>query len=192
MINRSSLLQYVNQREQARSDLLTPQLDFQHVFAESTPFVWRVLGRLGVARPDIADVCQEVFLVVHRRQHDYDGRPVRAWIYGICLRAAADYRKRAFRRHERLVETLPEPSVPAPQDRALELRRARARLEQVLATLDDGTRDVFVLYELEELTMSEIARIVECPLQTAYSRLHAARRAVRAAFGARPERGEAS
>jgi RNA polymerase sigma-70 factor (ECF subfamily) len=172
--------------------LLKPRLDFDHVFAESSPFVWRVLGRLGVARADIADVCQEVFLIVHRRLDDYDGRPVQAWIYGICLRTAADYRKRAFRRRERLADELPEASQPAPQDRALDARRARDRLERVLGELDEGKREVFVLYELEELTMSEVASIVGCPLQTAYSRLHAARRVVRAAFGAGPERGDLS
>lgn len=168
----------------------TPSFDFDHVLAESTPFVWRVLGRLGVARSDVADVCQEVFLVVLRRGADYDGRPIRPWIYGICVRVAADYRKRAFRRRERLVDVLPEAAVAPPQQRALELQRARARLELVLAELDAGLRDVFVLYELEELPMSEVALIVRCPLQTAYSRLHAARRAVRAAFGAPPEQGE--
>ncbi|HEX5100849.1 MAG TPA: sigma-70 family RNA polymerase sigma factor [Polyangiaceae bacterium] len=164
----------------------TPLLDFDHVLAESTPFVWRVLGRLGVARADIPDLCQEVFLVVHRRRHDYDGRPVRAWIYGICTRTAADYRKRAFRRHEDLPESLPERAVDPPQEAVLDAVRALARLEGVLAELDQGMREVFVLYELEELTMKEVASIVDCPLQTAYSRLHAARRAVRVAFGAPP------
>lgn len=167
----------------------TPELDFDHVLAESTPFVWRFLGRLGVARADIPDLCQEVFLVVHRRRRDYDGRPVRAWIYGICTRTAADYRKRAFRRHEELPEVLPEQAIAAPQDDALDAVRALTRLERVLAELDQGMREVFVLYELEELTMKEVASIVDCPLQTAYSRLHAARRAVRAAFGAPPEGG---
>ncbi|HWP08948.1 MAG TPA: sigma-70 family RNA polymerase sigma factor [Polyangiaceae bacterium] len=167
----------------------TPELDFDHVLAESTPFVWRVLGRLGVARADIPDVCQEVFLVVHRRRHDYDGRPVRPWIYGICTRTAADYRKRVSRRREELPEVLPEGVVAAPQESTLDVERALARLEQVLAELDQGMREVFVLYELEELTMKEVASIVDCPLQTAYSRLHAARRAVRAAFGAPPEEG---
>jgi RNA polymerase sigma-70 factor, ECF subfamily len=172
--------------------LLIPKLDFDVVFADTRPFVWRVLGRLGVARADIADVCQEVFLIVHRRLDDYDGRPVRAWCYGICVRVAADYRKRAHRRHERLGEAPPEQRIVAEQERALELVRARARLEQVLSQLDQSKREVFVLYELEELSMSEIAQIVGCPLQTAYSRLHAARKDVRAAFGAGPELGEAS
>jgi RNA polymerase sigma-70 factor, ECF subfamily len=163
--------------------LSPPTLDFDTVFAESSPFVWRVLGRLGVARRDIRDVCQEVFIVVHRRLADYDGRAsVRAWIYGICLRSASDYRKRAHRRRETFGESPPEPTTPPTQQRDLEIARARARLQAVLSTLDSAKREVFVLYELEELPMSEVARILECPLPTAYSRLHAARRAVASAF----------
>jgi RNA polymerase sigma-70 factor (ECF subfamily) len=49
----------------------------------------------------------------------------------------------------------------------------------LLGRLDDEKRTVFVLYELEELPMIEVAQAVGCPLQTAYSRLHAARKAMR-------------
>lgn len=146
--------------------------------------MWRVLGRLGVHRADIPDVCQEVFLTVHRRLADYDGRAAMgAWIYGICVRTASDYRRRAHRRHESLRGwDLPEPSEPAGQEHALDLSRARARLDAVLERLAFGQREVFVLYELEELPMAEIARVLACPIQTAYSRLHAARKAVTEAF----------
>jgi len=153
-----------------------------------------VLGRLGVQKPDVADVSQEVFLIVHRRLPDYDEdrATLRAWIYGICVRAAADYRKRAYRRNERVGLPALELVVSPEQHRELELRRARARLQAVLAELDGGKREVFVLYELEELPMPEVARIVDCPLQTAYSRLHAARKAIAAAFGERLASGETS
>jgi len=165
-------------------------LDFDSVFTDASPYVWRVLGRLGVDRADLGDMCQEVFVVVHRRLGDYDGRvPVRSWIYGICVRTASDYRRRAHRRHERLLARLPEPSAPALQHQEVELGQARAQLKEVLDALDAPKREVFVLYELEELPMSEIARVLDCPLQTAYSRLHAARRAVTDAFRAvRPEK----
>jgi RNA polymerase sigma-70 factor (ECF subfamily) len=61
-------------------------------------------------------------------------------------------------------------------------------LARVLDGLDSAKREVFVLYELEELAMPEVAGLVGCPLQTAYSRLHAARRIVFEAFGQEPER----
>ena len=54
---------------------------------------------------------------------------------------------------------------------------ARARLlDSLLAALDEDKRQVFVLYELEELSMREVAEVMGCPLQTAYGRLYAARR----------------
>jgi RNA polymerase sigma-70 factor (ECF subfamily) len=118
--------------------LPTPKLDFDTVFAESSPLVWRTLDRLGVAKADLPDVCQEVFVIVHRRLGDYDGRAsVRAWIYGICVRQAADYRKRAHRRYEQLGEPPAGAAQPAEQPRQLELGRTRRRLQAVLLELED-------------------------------------------------------
>jgi RNA polymerase sigma-70 factor (ECF subfamily) len=73
---------------------------------------------------------------------------------------------------------LDEQRIAASQIETVEFRQARAFLDAVLDTLDEDKRTVFVLYELEELQMMEVAAIVGCPLQTAYSRLHAARRQV--------------
>lgn len=67
---------------------------------------------------------------------------------------------------------------PATQLDELARTQARAQLLTILDRLDEDKRSVFVLYELEELGMKEVAEIVGCPLQTAYSRLHAARRVV--------------
>jgi RNA polymerase sigma-70 factor, ECF subfamily len=51
----------------------------------------------------------------------------------------------------------------------------------VLDTLDDDKRATFVLFEIEQVPMKEIAAAMGCPLQTAYARLHAARQHVDAA-----------
>jgi RNA polymerase sigma-70 factor (ECF subfamily) len=48
----------------------------------------------------------------------------------------------------------------------------------VLSILDEDRRTVFVLYEVEELPMEEVAAVVGCPLATAYSRLRSARKLV--------------
>jgi RNA polymerase sigma-70 factor, ECF subfamily len=160
-----------------------PAPDFREVFAENAPYVWRALRSLGVAEGDAEDVSQEVFLVVHRRLDDYDPRyALRTWLYGICLRAAAAYRRRPHVRREQAVAEVPDAACDAAQHEALERARLRAELDAALAGLDDDKRAAYVLHELEGLPVAEVARAMGCPLQTAYSRLVAARRHVEACF----------
>jgi RNA polymerase sigma-70 factor (ECF subfamily) len=156
---------------------------FDEVFRENVPFVWRTLRRLGVRDADVADVCQEVFVVVHRRLPDFDGRAaLRTWIYGICARTASQYRRRAPQLKEIAGTDFERMTVAPEQEESVERKWARRRLDRALSELDDDKRAVFVLYELEELPMKEVAVALGCPLQTAYSRLHAARREVEEAF----------
>jgi RNA polymerase sigma-70 factor (ECF subfamily) len=158
-------------------------LDFDEIFETCSGFVWCVLAKLGVPGADVPDVCQEVFVVVHRRLGDFDGRTsIKSWIYGICVRTASDYRRRKRSRKENSVYPVPETPVAARQDDELHHRRAAEFLESVLDEIGEDKRAVFVLYELEELTMSEVAEALGCPLQTAYSRLYTARTAVTNAF----------
>jgi RNA polymerase sigma-70 factor (ECF subfamily) len=152
---------------------------FPEVFRTYSGFVWRVLLRLGVAEADVEDVAQEVFLGVHRNLPHFEGRcSLRTWVYGICHRRAIDYRRRARVRPEVPTDEPPEQGEEAGQDEELDLGQARARLQELLETLDDDKRAVFVLFEIEEIPMEEVAEIVGCPLQTAYSRLYAARRKI--------------
>jgi RNA polymerase sigma-70 factor, ECF subfamily len=170
-----------------------PSLDVATVFRENLPFVFRALRRLGVAEADVDDVCQEVFVVVMRKLGEFEGRSLlRTWIYGICVRTASDYRKRAPRRREILTDEPPEGETrDGPLEQAT-LSQARDILDRILARLDDDKRAVFVLYEIEELPMNEVALALECPLQTAYSRLHAARKRVEELARELEEGGRAS
>jgi len=154
----------------------TPRLTLRQVFDEHAAYVWRALRHLGAPESEVDDLVQEVFVVVHRRLPSFEWRSsLRTWLYGICLRVASDYRRRARVRYERAVadpaRDLAESSSLAPDEQA----RARAQLRHLLAALDDDKREVLVLYEIEGIPMSEVAQILGCPLQTAYSRLHAAR-----------------
>ncbi len=151
-------------------------LSLREVFDEHAAYVYRALRHLGAPESEIDDLCQEVFVVVHRRLGSFEGRSsLRTWLYGICMRLASDHRRRARVRYERAVadpgRDLAEPSSFAPDRRT----EARTQLLQLLDSLDDDKRDVIVLYEIEGLSMSEVAAALGCPLQTAYSRLHAAR-----------------
>jgi RNA polymerase sigma-70 factor, ECF subfamily len=156
--------------------IATTSSDTARVFREHAAYVWRVLRRLGVHESDVEDVCQEVFVIVHKKLGTFEGRSsLRTWIYGIALRSAADYRKRSFRKNETVTETLPDVASSADQESEAAGRQARALLDRIVGELDDDKRAVFVLYEIEELPMSEVAAAIGCPVQTAYSRLHSAR-----------------
>ena len=150
---------------------------FAEVYRDYAQYAWRVLRRLGVREADVEDVCQEMFLVVHKKLPKFGQRSsVRTWLYSIALRCASDYRRRAHVKREEPRRAVDDGApIDAPQPASLAHREARVLLDQILDALDEPKRAVFVLYELEELPMAEVAEAVGCPLQTAYSRLHAAR-----------------
>ena len=136
---------------------------------------------MGVRAADIEDVCQEVFLIVHRKLDDFAWRSsVRTWVCGIALRCASDYRRRAHIQRESPFESGFDRETDPTQQTAVERREARAVLDRILGSLDEEKRAVFVLFELEGMPMSEISDSLDCPVQTLYSRLHAARDQVQA------------
>ena len=158
-------------------------ISVQAIVTEHGAFVWRTLRRLGVGPSDVEDVAQEVLLVVHRRLADYDARSgMRAWLYGICVRKASEHRRKAWYRRERPTDATPETSAPPEQAEGMKRREAWAQFEAILGELDPKKRDVFVLFELEEMSLAEVAAAVGCPLQTAYSRLQSARTFVQASI----------
>lgn len=159
----------------------SPPLAFADVYAEHAAFVWRSMRRLGVRPGDVEDTCQEVFLVVHAKLGEFRGGSIRAWLFAIAARVASDYRKRAFVRREMTGEEPPEVAAPEGQTAAIERAEAVGLLEAILAGLDADKRAVFMLFELEQMPMQEVAAAVGCPLQTAYTRLHAAREQVKSA-----------
>ncbi|MBW2524325.1 MAG: sigma-70 family RNA polymerase sigma factor [Deltaproteobacteria bacterium] len=153
------------------------------VVRQYAPFVGRSLRYLGIGETDVEDAAQEVFVVVHRRLDDFEGRSsLQTWLYGICVRIAFAHRRKAAKRKERVVDDAPSPSIPPPQHADLQRKEARRRLQQILDELDEAKRSVFVLYEIERMPMKQVAETLGCPLQTAYSRHQAARKQVLAAF----------
>ncbi len=140
-------------------------------------YVGRTLRYLGVAEADLDDACQEVFLVVHRRLSEFEGRAsITTWLYAICLRVASAHRRRTAQRRESTMHEPPDRPTGPTQEHVIRRQDARSQLQKLLADLDEDQRVVFVLFEIEERSMTEIAELAGCPLQTAYYRLHAARK----------------
>ena len=153
------------------------------------PYLWRATLALGVPPSDAEDVCQDVMLVVHKKLAEFDGRSLKSWLYGICLRVTSDYRRSARVRRERPTEAPPDVELPATQPDEVDARRAEERLRRALDALEPDRRAVFVLFEIEQLTLREIADATDTPLQTVYSRLQGARAHVRTYFKATEQEG---
>ncbi len=143
-------------------------------------FVWRTLHRMGIRPPHVDDVYQEVFLVVHRRLSSFNGQSaITTWLYEICFRVAAGYRRKSHFRREELVPDWSELELsspaPSPEQTLVTARRAK-HLERILDALPLEYRVVFVMFELEGLSSEQISESVGAPLGTVHSRLYRARK----------------
>ena len=172
------------------------RLDVTAVHKKHGEFVWRTLHRMGVRAPHVEDVYQEVFLVVHRRLHTFNGQcAITTWLYEICFRVAAGYRRKAHFKREELVPDWSELDAPGPAaaspERKLQTARQAKQLERLLDELPLEYRVVFVMFEVEGMTSEQIADSLGAPLGTVYSRLYRARkRFARALARLRPDQME--
>ncbi len=160
------------------TDMNGTPVTLQGMYEAHFRHVWHTLRRLGVQSRDLEDAAHEVFIIAHRRWDTFDAtRSSRAWLAGIAWRVAAGERRRARNRMVKLGFDY-EPGAHDQLDaQALtEAAEARALVHQALARLPDPQRDVFVLHELDGLSMPEVAEAVDAPLNTLYSRLRLARK----------------
>jgi len=157
--------------------------DFPSIYRSEFPYVWKTLRRLGAPAQDLEDLAHDLFVVVHRHLNDFDpDRPLRPWLFGIAVRVVSDFRRSPRSAREILGETAePVDGAPSPHER-LEGTEARAVLMKALDGLDLDRRAVFVMHELDEIPVPEIASTLAIPLNTAYSRLRLARVDVSAAI----------
>jgi RNA polymerase sigma-70 factor, ECF subfamily len=157
------------------------------VYATYFAMVWRGLRRLGVADSLLDDAAQDVFLIVHRRWAEFEGRSsLKTWIYGIVLRVAKDYRRAAARHTKRvahIARSLADCDLGdqdgSPAD-AVERREANELLHALLAALDDEHREVLLLVEIEQIPVREAADALGIHIRACQRRLQAARSAFEA------------
>ena len=165
-----------------------PLPPFRALFDRYYHFVWSNTLRLGVPIDSVDDVVQDVFVVVHARLNTIEQpESLRSWLYGVVRRTARTYRRGQHRWNARRSEF--EENVSFLQTSPLDLAQlsdGRRLLLSVLRDIDPLRREVFVLAELEEMTVPEIAEALAIPLNTAYSRLRSGRQDFNAAFAAPP------
>jgi len=143
--------------------------------------VYRLALRMGVPNRDVPDLCQEVFLRVHRSLHGFRGEcRLSTWIFRIaCNEIARAGRASQLRRMlPGLLGARGETGLSAaptsPDEQAARSEAVR-ELSTLLGHMKPKLRVVFILFELEELSLEEIAVIVQTGPETVKSRLRHAR-----------------
>ncbi len=156
----------------------TATLDLGQVYDRHAAFVWRAARRLGVPEAALEDVVHDVFVIVHRRLGDYDGRAaLTTWLYGITRGVASNARRGRVREHRRIERAQPKPATLPPTDDRTQRTEAAAFVRSFLRSLDPGKREVFSLVELEGYAVKDVAAMMRINVNTAHARLRAARRA---------------
>ncbi|WP_437336626.1 RNA polymerase sigma factor [Sorangium sp. So ce394] len=160
-------------------------LDFVKVYRKLFPLVGRTVRRLGVDASSHEDVCQEVFVVVHRRLPEFRGRSsLKTWVFGIVANVVQAHRRSLRRQspaHRGTGEIVDPEQLAGPSDLSPDEAMTRAETARVahdlLASLDEEKRVVLLLADLEEMPAAEIAQEIGVNINTVYARLRAARQA---------------
>jgi RNA polymerase sigma-70 factor (ECF subfamily) len=125
---------------------------------------------------DLEDLAQEVFLVAYRSFGKYESdRPIRPWLFSIAFRTVANWRRLARHRRETSREREIRAAGPNPEESALKAE-ARALVHEALDKLVFERRVVIVMHDLDDMTVPEIAEILDVNVNTVYSRLRLGRR----------------
>jgi RNA polymerase sigma-70 factor (ECF subfamily) len=147
------------------------RLRLARMFATYHTTVWRLLRRRGLPEDEAADATQETFLIAAGRLADIEEGSERAFLIGTARRVAHTLGRKTFR--WQLDEDMDQ-RVSSARDAGDE--RADLQLCDIaLSKMNPELAEAFVLYELEGLSSSEIAALLEIPLGSVASRLRRAR-----------------
>ena len=139
--------------------------------------IWRYLVGLGVPTASADDAAQQVFLIAAAKILSIEPVSERSFLLSTAHGVAANVRRSNHRRREvQAAATLDFRADDAldPEQNA-EAREAAAILDAFLASLSEEVRSVFILFELEGMTMASIAETLNIPTGTVASRLRRAR-----------------
>ncbi|MDB5213111.1 MAG: polymerase sigma factor RpoE [Myxococcaceae bacterium] len=165
--------------EERPAPVVRAVLSFDEVYDRHFRFVWRVLRASGLPPSQVEDAAQDVFVVVHRRLSEFEGRSdIRTWLFRIASWVVTSERRKL--RNKRQHEASDE-AVSDVRDRAagpfelLERSEAIKTLERILGRMDPEKRMAFLLMDIEEMKAGEVAELLEINVNTVYSRLRLAR-----------------
>jgi RNA polymerase sigma-70 factor (ECF subfamily) len=158
-------------------------------FLESATGEWRSVYRFALRLTRDAhgaeDLVQDVYTQALRPERIQAFEPqrggMRAWLLRITYRAFLAVANRGrndgllFRPLEEAQDSLAREALPASRTNNFDWEGVDERIKDAVAHLDEGSREVLLLWAIDELQYQEIADVLEIPIGTVMSRLHRAR-----------------
>lgn len=172
-------------KEQLHDELLMTQATngnntaFAELVARWTPRLYYYIKKLVIHECDVDDILQNVWLALYRILGEIrDISQYRVFLFATARCKAIDYLRRKKCRMS--VEVSADwGQEPIYDQEAGEEEIDSERLHQALDRLDASMRDILTLYYLRELSLAELACVLDIPQGTVKSRLHYARKALR-------------
>jgi RNA polymerase sigma-70 factor (ECF subfamily) len=153
------------------------QTAFRALYEAHAGRVYALCLRLAASTVEAEELTQDVFVRAWQRLETFRGESAfSTWLHRLAVNEVLQARRAAGRRAAR---------VTLPGDDGLLARTATASparewdLEQAIAGLPEGAREVFVLYDLEGYSHEEIAHLTGVAVGTSKAQLHRARRLLR-------------
>jgi RNA polymerase sigma-70 factor (ECF subfamily) len=157
-----------------------------HLYDRHQRMVYRTALAITGDSEAAADLLQDVFLRLYRFADHIDSeRPLEPWLYRMTTNLAYTWVKRSQRwinPIEDLVDRLTGSARPTPHE-LVERRDEWSFVQQAVSSLPLAQRVVVVLYYLNDLSLQEIADILDVPIGTVKSRLHYGRLALKKKLG---------
>jgi RNA polymerase sigma-70 factor (ECF subfamily) len=140
--------------------------------------VMRTARRLGLPASEVEDVAQEVFTIAFREMARVQPGALSAWLFRLVSNRVNDrHRRRRVREtFAQLFGRFAEPETESDPERDVVRKEAEERVAHILSRMSQKKREVFVLFELEDVPGTEIAEKLGIPVDTVWTRLHHARR----------------
>ena len=157
--------------------LVHASVDIGKAFQEHAPFIARVIEKLTGSGAHVDDILQDTFIIAYKKREQFEGRSaLRTWLYGIAKNLCMHHKRglARFLNFKEKLQSTPSPDSPSPH-KNLEVSRELQLAESVITSMTFKQREVFVLYELEEMEGTDIAELLEIPIGTVWTRLHKAR-----------------
>ena len=160
---------------------LLESVPFRTLYERHFAFTWRALRYLGVPSALLDDAAQELWVVVHRRYLEFEGRSdVKTWLFAIAMNIERNLRRVERRRGQQV--PLPAELCASRGDPlvAQEEKEAWALILGFVDTLDESRRAVFAASLIEGLSAAETAAITGMPLDIVHNRIRSLRRSFNA------------